>query len=83
MEAALILKDVAPTYLELANPSQLYETSVKLEKIYDKNKELRDYLIKNISLVFLILILIPSIRRCMSISQRLKECLAIKTRYFT
>ena len=39
MEAALILKDVAPTYLELANPSQLYETSVKLEKIYDKNKE--------------------------------------------
>lgn len=53
MEAALILKDVAPTYLELANPSQLYETSVKLEKIYDKNKELRDYLIKKYKLSFL------------------------------
>ena len=53
MEAALILKDVAPTYLELANPSQLYETSAKLEKIYDKNKELRDYLIKKYKLSFL------------------------------
>lgn len=38
MEAALILKDVAPTYLELANPSQLYETSVKLEKYTIKIK---------------------------------------------
>lgn len=84
MEAALILKDVAPTYLELANPSQLYETSVKLEKIYDKNKELRDYLVKKYKLSFLDLDIDTIYKEMHEYQSKVKRMFGYKkTRYFT
>lgn len=53
MESALVLKDSDSKYLELKNASSLYEVSLRLEKIFKRNKELRDSLVKKYKLSFL------------------------------
>ena len=53
MESALVLKDTDSSYLELTNTGSLYDVSIRLEEIFKKNKELRDYLLKKYKLSFL------------------------------
>ncbi len=51
--SCITLKDIDKKYLSIENASNIYNVSVRLEKLYKENKEIKDYLIKKYKLSFL------------------------------